>query len=290
MKNKLIAILLSLTVFGGAGFVIFSSGNDSNSKENTTQQEVVSSDKQVTTEKNDSGESNKNDLINSNKANNSVETSFNSEENGISSVDEVEEARSIVETNSVDNSLKQSSVDNSPKQSLVESTPVVEQQSVQEQAPVIQQPVVFEEETQAAPIADSNFLSEVESAIFTIVNQERTNAGLSPLTYNGTMEHYARIKSQDMGDRGYFSHQDPQGNLITVRMQNDGVSYNAWGENIAYISGITMDANAIANQFMTNWMNSQGHRANILSTNFSSIGVGVYKVGNTIYATQEFYR
>ena len=41
---------------------------------------------------------------------------------------------------------------------------------------------------------------------------------------------------------------------------------------------------------MTNWMNSQGHRENILSTNFSSIGVGVYKIGNKVYATQEFYK
>ena len=41
---------------------------------------------------------------------------------------------------------------------------------------------------------------------------------------------------------------------------------------------------------MTNWMNSSGHRANILSSNFSSIGVGVYKIGNKVYATQEFYR
>jgi len=41
---------------------------------------------------------------------------------------------------------------------------------------------------------------------------------------------------------------------------------------------------------MTNWMNSEGHRKNILSTNFESIGVGVYKAGNRVYATQEFYK
>lgn len=103
------------------------------------------------------------------------------------------------------------------------------------------------------------------------------------------MEQYARYKSQDMGDNNYFSHNDLNGNLITVKMKAEGVTYNAWGENIAYIGGVS-DANALAQQFMTNWMNSQGHKENILSTNYSSIGVGVYKIGNKVYATQEFYR
>ena len=139
-----------------------------------------------------------------------------------------------------------------------------------------------------AAVSDK-FMAEVEQAIFNKVNEERTKAGVAPLTYNTTMEKYARIKSQDMGYNNYFSHTDLSGNYITTKMKADGVTYNAWGENIAYISGVT-DPTALANQFMTNWMNSQGHKENILSTNFSSIGVGVYKIGNKVYATQEFYR
>ena len=138
-------------------------------------------------------------------------------------------------------------------------------------------------------VANDQFMAQVEQAIFNKVNEERTKAGVAPLTYNTTMEKYARIKSQDMGDNNYFSHTDLSGNYITTKMKADGVTYNAWGENIAYIGGVS-DPTALANQFMTNWMNSQGHKENILSTNFSSIGVGVYKVGNTVYATQEFYR
>lgn len=138
-------------------------------------------------------------------------------------------------------------------------------------------------------VSDSNYIAEIEQAIFQRVNQERSAAGLPALSYNTTMEHYARIKSKDMGDNGYFSHEDKQGNLITVQMKADGVSYKAWGENIAYIQG-TNSNSALATKFMDNWMNSSGHRANILSTNFSSIGIGVYKIGNTYYATQEFYR
>ena len=138
-------------------------------------------------------------------------------------------------------------------------------------------------------VSDSNYISEIEQAIFQRVNAERSAAGLPALSYNNTMEHYARIKSKDMGDNGYFSQEDKQGNLITAQMKADGVSYRAWGENIAYIQGINSNS-ALATKFMDNWMNSSGHRANILSTNFSSIGIGVYKIGNTYYATQEFYK
>lgn len=144
--------------------------------------------------------------------------------------------------------------------------------------------------TQNKPVESTDsFIAEIEQQIFQSVNAERAKAGLSALSYNNTMQKYARIKSKDMGDRGYFDHKNPEGQLITAQMQKDGVKYNAWGENIAYISGMSGNS-AIANKFMTNWMNSDGHRANILSTNFSSIGIGVYKIGNKYYATQEFYR
>ncbi|WP_243281472.1 CAP domain-containing protein [Clostridium sp. D53t1_180928_C8] len=143
--------------------------------------------------------------------------------------------------------------------------------------------------TENSTVTSDKFMAQVEQAIFNKVNEERAKAGVAPLSYNSTMEKYARIKSQDMGDNNYFSHADLSGNYITSKMKADGVSYKAWGENIAYIGGIT-DPTALANKFMENWMNSEGHRKNILSTNFDSIGIGVYKVGNKVYATQEFYK
>ena len=143
--------------------------------------------------------------------------------------------------------------------------------------------------TENNTVVSDKFMAQVEQAIFNKVNEERAKAGVSPLSYNSTMEKYARIKSQDMGDNNYFSHADLSGNYITSKMKADGVSYKAWGENIAYIGGIT-DPTALANKFMENWMNSEGHRKNILSTNFDSIGIGVYQSGNRVYATQEFYR
>lgn len=133
----------------------------------------------------------------------------------------------------------------------------------------------------------TSFVESVEQEIYRIVNEERAKAGVPTLGYNNTMQKYARIKSQDMAERNYFDHKDPDGALITSKMQSDGVGYSAWGENIAYIGGRPSE---LASQFMTNWMNSTGHRENILSTNFNSIGVGVYKIGDTYYATQEFHR
>lgn len=135
------------------------------------------------------------------------------------------------------------------------------------------------------------FMSYVEQLIFEKVNQEREKAGLSPFENNQIMSQYARTKSQDMGERNYFAHENPEGDLVSAFMQQDGITYQAWGENIAYIGGdMNESLEALAEQFMSNWMNSSGHRANILSTNFSSIGIGVYRCGDKVYATQEFYR
>lgn len=133
------------------------------------------------------------------------------------------------------------------------------------------------------------YIEEIEQAIFKRVNEERIAAGVSELTYNTNIERYARIKSKDMGDNEYFSHEDLQGNLIVDIMEKDGVFCNSWAENIAYTQGMTGNE-FLAKVFMDNWMNSTGHKKNILSSNFTSIDIGVYKIGDKYYATQEFYR
>ena len=142
-------------------------------------------------------------------------------------------------------------------------------------------------EVSKEPISN-NFYENIESIILQRVNEERAKEGLTALTYSSTMRKYARIKSMDMGDRGYFEHRDPEGRLMSDIIKQDGITYKAWGENIAYIGGMT-DETAIAERFMNNWMNSSSHRANILCDRFSEIGIGVYKIGNRFYATQEFF-
>ena len=290
MKSKLIAGIISICVIGGAGVAIVmnsqenSSNNLSNnnvvqersinntkvkSDENKGQEKVQSKDGEDIKESNDQiavDENNKSIEENTNQKSEKVNEIINNS----SQIDEVEvQGNNDTTTNTSNNTNNVNTDINMSNQSNEEiSKPNT---GVQNQ------------------IYDSNFMAEVESMIFNKVNEERAKNGLAPLSYNSTMEHYARVKSQDMGDRGYFDHNNPEGELMTAQMLRDGVTYNAWGENIAYIGGIS-DANALANQFMTNWMNSSGHRANILSSNFTSIGVGVYKIGNTVYATQEFYR
>jgi uncharacterized protein YkwD len=229
--------------------------------------------------------------VNENKDNSNNEVEDNTSNEDTTNT----ETNNGTESNETSNEVPVDNENNTPEE--VEEETTVETPEVKE--PEVETPAPSEEtntgntqgntgdNTQAE--ASDKFIAEIEQAIFTRVNKERAAAGLPALQYNKTMEHYARIKSQDMGDRGYFDHRNPEGQLITTKMQADGVSYRSWGENIAYISGMSNNAQ-LATRFMDNWMNSSGHRANILSSNFSSIGIGVYKIGNTYYATQEFYR
>lgn len=118
----------------------------------------------------------------------------------------------------------------------------------------------------------------------TLVNQYRAQNGLSALTVSSALTNMARVKSQDMIDNHYFSHQSPTYGSPFDMMTQFGIRYTAAGENIAYGQ---RDANAV----MDAWMNSSGHRANILNSAYTQIGVGAAKDANgTIYWTQEFIR
>lgn len=159
------------------------------------------------------------------------------------------------------------------------------QETIDKKSESLQENVVNLQQSQSGQ--SKAFLAQVEQSIFNKVNEERRKSGLPELKYDSVMENYARKKSQDMGDENYFSHTDLNGGLISDKMKTDGVSFLSWGENIAYISGVS-DSEALAKQFMNNWMNSEGHKQNILSGNYTNIGIGVYKIGNKVYATQEF--
>ncbi|GAB6930043.1 hypothetical protein JCM10914A_40260 [Paenibacillus sp. JCM 10914] len=111
----------------------------------------------------------------------------------------------------------------------------------------------------------SNFASEV----VTLVNKERANAGLKPLTVHGQLTTMALDKAKDMNDNNYFSHTSPTHGSPFDMMKAYGISYGYAGENIA-------KGQRTPQEVMTAWMNSQGHRENILSPNFTMIGVGYY--------------
>lgn len=122
-----------------------------------------------------------------------------------------------------------------------------------------------------------NGLTAAEQQMFDLINRDRAAAGLPALKIDMRLVRAARIKSQDMKDKGYFAHTAPDGTTPWDLMKAQGVTYKAAGENIAHGQ---RDAAAAEKAFM----NSPGHRANILNKNYTHVGIGI--VGN--YYTQEF--
>ncbi|WP_419726957.1 CAP domain-containing protein [Terrisporobacter petrolearius] len=124
----------------------------------------------------------------------------------------------------------------------------------------------------------SNFQKEVTR----LVNVERSKRGLSELAFNSQLSNVATLKSQDMINKNYFSHTSPTYGSPFDMMKQFNISYKAAGENIAMGQKTPVDV-------VNAWMNSQGHRENILNPNFTDIGVGVAKSSNgTLYWTQMF--
>ncbi|MCQ6558792.1 CAP domain-containing protein [Paenibacillus mendelii] len=126
--------------------------------------------------------------------------------------------------------------------------------------------------------------SSVNQEIVRLVNEERAKQGLAPLTENSELSRVALFKSQDMRDQGYFSHDSPSYGSPFDMMRAFHIDYSYAGENIA--AGQT-DAQDVMNA----WMNSPGHRENIMSPNFTEIGIG-YCTGGKMnhYWTQQFIK
>ena len=128
------------------------------------------------------------------------------------------------------------------------------------------------------PATDSS-VSSYESEVVRLVNEQRRKNGLSELSEDWQLSRVARYKSQDMRDKNYFSHTSPTYGSPFQMMKSFGISYKSAGENIA-------KGQKTPKAVVDAWMNSQGHRANILNPNFTHIGVGYVKDGN--YWTQMF--
>lgn len=122
-------------------------------------------------------------------------------------------------------------------------------------------------------------ITSYEQQVIDLVNEIRVQNGLHTLTANWQLSRIARYKSQDMHDRKYFSHTSPTYGSPFDMIKNFGISYRTAGENIA--QGYTTPQ-AVVN----GWINSSGHRANILNASYTEIGVGYVKSGN--YWTQMF--
>jgi uncharacterized YkwD family protein len=121
--------------------------------------------------------------------------------------------------------------------------------------------------------------SQYASEVLNLVNAERSKQGLKPLKMNTTLNKSAQAKAKDMHDKKYFDHNSPTYGSPFDQMKQFGYSYSYAGENIAM-------GQRSPQEVMKAWMNSAGHRANILSPNFTEIGIGYYSDGN--YWVQQF--
>ncbi|WP_372011175.1 CAP domain-containing protein [Paenibacillus chitinolyticus] len=111
--------------------------------------------------------------------------------------------------------------------------------------------------------------SEFADQVVTLVNQERSKAGLKPLASDSALAAMALDKAKDMYTNNYFDHNSPTYGSPFDMMKSYGISYTYAGENIA-------KGQRTPQEVMNSWMNSQGHRENILSPNFTKIGVAYY--------------
>jgi uncharacterized protein YkwD len=147
--------------------------------------------------------------------------------------------------------------------------------------------------------------SRVERLIHSYINEERSKRGLSQLNFDTDLREVARYHSRDMGVNNYYSHVSPDGNDFSDRYNRFGYScrvtttgneYLTGAENIAYTQreGYSYggDEALVADIFVEMWMDSEGHRENILNEYWENHAVGIYIVeeadGKTIYATQNF--
>lgn len=106
-----------------------------------------------------------------------------------------------------------------------------------------------------------------EKEVFNLINEQRTKNGLQALKVDEEVQRVARIKAEDMVDNNYFSHNSPIYGSPFDMLNSFKVSYKTAGENIA---GNSTNSGAV-----TAWMNSSGHKANILNSNFNYTGIGV---------------
>lgn len=112
-----------------------------------------------------------------------------------------------------------------------------------------------------------------ETEVVRLVNQRRAEQGLKPLTQDWQLSRVARFKSEDMSKLGYFSHNSPTYGSPFDMMKSFGISYRSAGENIAR-------GYKTPEEVVDAWMKSPGHRANILNSSYTHIGVGYVNSGN----------
>ena len=170
----------------------------------------------------------------------------------------------------------------------VVSQPVVSQPIVSRPVasqPIVSQPVASQPqaETPAQGQAYSFAPTAQEALLFSLINKDRAANGLSALPLDGQLSSIARVKSQDMRDNHYFAHESPTYGNASQMLRSFGYSYRGVGENIAHYSDVEKAEAA--------FMSSQGHRHNLLGSQWEKVGVGVaLDEYGFVYVTELFAR
>ncbi|MER5208025.1 CAP domain-containing protein [Streptomyces sp. NPDC002825] len=131
------------------------------------------------------------------------------------------------------------------------------------------------------PAATAEKAARYVRDVVELANTEREKAGCGPLRSEGRLRAAAQGHADDMAARGYYEHQNPEGRDAGDRITGAGYTWSTWGENIH--RGPKTPARAMAD-----WMDSPGHRANILNCSFKDIGVGVTLAANGPWWVQDF--
>lgn len=172
-------------------------------------------------------------------------------------------------------------------QKPVEQKPAEQKPAEEVQKPEAQKPAennntqkpAEQKPAEQKPAEEAKSLSEFEQRVVELTNAERTKQGLPALKIDTELSKVARIKSEDMQKNNYFDHNSPTYGSPFDMMKKFGISYTSAGENIA-------QGQRTPEEVVQAWMNSAGHRANILNNGFTHIGVGYVESGN--YWTQQF--
>jgi uncharacterized protein YkwD len=149
--------------------------------------------------------------------------------------------------------------------------------------PEVNKPETNKPETEKPEINVPEINTPAESyatELLALVNQARKQQGLSALTLDSSLSAVAQAHSDDMAKNNFFSHTNLKGQSPFDRLKNAGVNYQTAGENIAM-------GQKNAQEVFSSWMNSQGHRANILNASFNKMGVGLSN-SSSKYWTQIF--
>lgn len=172
-------------------------------------------------------------------------------------------------------------------QKPVEQKPAEQKPAEEVQKPEAQKPAennntqkpAEQKPAEQKPAEEAKSLSEFEQRVVELTNAERAKQGLPALKIDNELSKVARIKSEDMQKNNYFDHNSPTYGSPFDMMKKFGISYTSAGENIA-------QGQRTPEEVVQAWMNSAGHRANILNNGFTHIGVGYVESGN--YWTQQF--